>query len=265
MNRIGATVLVLGFILATAAPPVPAENTRLTVDPLTDGIVLGSSLVFAAASELLLPLLPPVTTLGPADITQVNGLDTALMYPYSAGLDLASSILQYSTAALPLALAFFVPREDLIPMGVVYLESLSFAVGAKNLLKYFIPRWRPYVYLGGAPGVLATDDDQSFPSGHATVAFAAAGAGVSLFAASFPDSPWFWPFTAGCYSLAILTASFRVTSGMHFFTDVLAGAALGSLCGYLIPFLHERSSTRDGGSRLSIDFGPAGMLVRYAY
>jgi membrane-associated phospholipid phosphatase len=262
MSRIGATVLLLGCALAMAAPPVQAENTRLTVDPLTDGIVLGSGLVFAAASEILLPLLPPVRTIGPADITQVNGLDRTLMDPYSAGLDFTSTLLQYASAALPLALAYFVPREDLIPMGVVYLESLSFAVGAKNILKYLIPRYRPYVYLGGAPGVSTTDDDQSFPSGHATVAFAAAAAGVSLFDASFPRSPYFWPFTAGCYGLAILTATFRVASGMHFLTDVLAGAALGSLCGYLIPFLHERASVRDGESRLSFDFGPTGMMVR---
>jgi membrane-associated phospholipid phosphatase len=265
INRIRATALVLGCALAIAAPCVQAQNTHLTVDPLTDGIVLGSALVFAAASEFLLPLLPPVTTLAPADLTQVNGMDRGLMASYSAGLDISSSILQYATAALPLALAFFVPREDLIPMGVVYLESLSFAVGTKNILKFFLPRWRPYVYLGGAAGVSSAEDRQAFPSGHATVAFAAAGAGVSLFAVSFPDSPWFWPFTAGCYTLAVLTASFRVASGMHFLTDVVTGAALGSLCGYLVPFLHERSSAGEGGTRLSFDFGPTGMLVRYAY
>jgi membrane-associated phospholipid phosphatase len=264
INRIRVAAIVLGCAMA-AAPAVPAQSTRIAVDPLTDGIVLGSSLVFAAASEFLLPLLPAITTPAPADLSQVNGLDRSLMAPYSAGLDISSSVLQYTTAALPLALAFFIPREDLIPMGVVYLESLSFAVGAKNILKYFLPRWRPYVYLGGAAGVPATDDDQAFPSGHATVAFAAAGAGVSLFAAALPGSPWFWPFTAGCYSLAILTASFRVASGMHFLTDVLAGAALGSLCGYLVPFLHEKSASRGDGTALSFDFGPAGMLVTCSY
>jgi membrane-associated phospholipid phosphatase len=265
INRMRASALVLGCVLAAVAPSARAQSTRLAVDPLTDGIVLGSGLVFAAASEFLLPLLPPVTALAAADLAQVNGLDKALMAPYSRGLDITSSILQYTAAALPLALAFFVPREDLIPMGVVYLESLSFAVGAKNVVKYLLPRWRPYVYLGGAAGVAAAEDDQSFPSGHATVAFAAAGAGVSLFADSFPDSPWFWPFAAGAYSLAVLTASFRVASGMHFLTDVLAGAALGSLCGYLIPFLHEKGTAREGGTRLSFDFGPAGMLVSLAY
>lgn len=262
-NGIKKTMLV--FACALVMSPGPARATGLKVDVVTDGIVLGSSLVFAAASEVLLPMLPPVVTLGPADVTEVNGLDRALMYPYSKALDVTSTILQYTTAALPGVLGFFVPTGDIIPMGVVYLESLSFAFGVKNILKYFLPRDRPYVYFDGASGVAASEDNQSFPSGHATMAFAAAAAGVSLFAAYFPDSPYFWPFTASCYGLAILTASFRVASGTHFFTDVAAGAAIGSLCGYLVPLLHEKDSTRESDSRLSFDFGPAGMLIRYAY
>lgn len=265
LNGIGKTMLILVCALMIAVPPGRAHGTGLKVDLLTDGIVLGSGLVLAAASEILLPKLPPIVTLGPADITRVNGLDRALMYSYSAGLDITSTILQYTTAALPGVLAFLVPSEDIIPMGVVYLESLSFAVVAKNVLKYLLPRDRPYVYLGGANGVTASEDDQSFPSGHATVTFAAAAAGVSLFAAYLPDSPFFWPFTASCYGLAILTASFRVASGMHFFTDVVAGAALGSLCGYLIPLLHQKESAQEGDTRLSFNFGPAGMLIRCSY
>jgi undecaprenyl-diphosphatase len=235
------------------------------VDPLGDGIALGGGLLFAAATEILLPLLPPITTLGPADITRVNGLDKAFMSPYSTGLDLTSTVFEYSSAALPVLIAFLVPREDIIPIGVVYLESLSLAVGAKNTLKYLLPRARPYVYLGGATGVPASDDDQSFPSGHATMAFAAATAGVTLFAAYLPDSPYFWPFTAGCYGVAVLTASFRVASGMHFLTDVVAGAALGSLCGYLVPLLHRKKTALEDGTGLSFDIGPAGMLIRYTY
>jgi membrane-associated phospholipid phosphatase len=34
----------------------------------------------------------------------------------------------------------------------------------------------------------------------------------------------------------------RITSGSHFLTDVLAGAAIGSLYGWLIPWLHLRNN-----------------------
>jgi membrane-associated phospholipid phosphatase len=260
MKRV--TVLLAAFALVLSAAPGRASGVPL--DPLADGIALGGGILLAAGSEILLPLLPRVTVLPPAGISAVNPVDRAFMAPYSEGIDLASSLCEYSAAALPLVLAFLAPPDDLLSLGVVYAESLSFAITAKNLLKYLIPRYRPFVYLGGAAGVSATEDDQSFPSGHAALAFAAAGAGVSLFAAALPGSPWFWPFTAGVYGLAVLTASFRVASGMHFLSDVAAGAAVGSLFGYLVPFLH-RVMPRDGGDRLSLVAGPGGALLRLRY
>ncbi len=258
-----AAVLVLGCLLA-AAPSARAEAVKMTVDPLSDGIFLGTGIVLAGASELLLPLLPPLSTPS-ADITQVNWVDRSLMFPYSPGLDVTSTVLEYTTVVLPGVLGFFVQPSDLIPMGVVYAESLSMAIVAKNVFKYLLPRDRPYVYLGGAPGVAATEDDQSFPSGHATMVFAAATAGVMLFAAYFPDSSWFWPFTAGSYALAVTTASLRVASGMHFLTDVVAGAALGSLCGYLVPLLHEKRQAKAADAGFDFQLGPAGMLVSWRY
>ena len=40
-----------------------------------------------------------------------------------------------------------------------------------------------------------------------------------------------------------------MASGNHFFTDVLAGAAIGTACGFIIPALHSQknSSEKDFG------------------
>ena len=38
--------------------------------------------------------------------------------------------------------------------------------------------------------------------------------------------------------LAVLTAGLRVVSGMHFMTDVIAGAALGTAIGIALPLIH---------------------------
>ncbi|MGO9308956.1 MAG: phosphatase PAP2 family protein [Spirochaetia bacterium] len=46
-------------------------------------------------------------------------------------------------------------------------------------------------------------------------------------------------------SLAALTASLRVFSGMHFMTDVIVGAVLGTAIGIALPLIH---STYTGGS-----------------
>lgn len=58
-----------------------------------------------------------------------------------------------------------------------------------------------------------------FPSGHATTAFAFAVIMSSLFARR-----WRWLF----FCFAVLIALSRVVTGMHYLTDVVAGAALGT-------------------------------------
>lgn len=58
----------------------------------------------------------------------------------------------------------------------------------------------------------------------------------------YPDSPWRTPVVAGAYAVAAAAASLRVASGSHFLTDVLAGAALGTLSGWLVPVLHAKAS-----------------------
>lgn len=64
----------------------------------------------------------------------------------------------------------------------------------------------------------------SFPSGHTTVAFAAA----TVFAMEYKDKPWV-PVLS--YSAATLIGLSRITENKHWATDVLAGAALGYLSG----------------------------------
>jgi len=67
----------------------------------------------------------------------------------------------------------------------------------------------------------------SFPSGHTTVAFAAA----TVFAMEYKDRPLV-PIIA--YSAATLIGLSRITENKHWATDVLAGAALGYLTGRLV-------------------------------
>ena len=64
----------------------------------------------------------------------------------------------------------------------------------------------------------------SFPSGHTTVAFAAA----TVYALEYSDKPWV-PVLA--YTAASLIGFSRLTENKHWATDVLAGAALGYLTG----------------------------------
>ncbi|WP_447974846.1 phosphatase PAP2 family protein [Nitrospira sp. Kam-Ns4a] len=94
-----------------------------------------------------------------------------------------------------------------------------------NLLKHLVGRPRPRMtHAEGLPaGPSLASGLDSFPSGHAAAAFAVA----AVLAKHYPRLAW-WP-----YGVAGFVAFSRVFRGSHFPTDVLAGAALGLVAGYL--------------------------------
>jgi len=96
------------------------------------------------------------------------------------------------------------------------------AIGLNYVVKAIVKRPRPVLEglppLGGAPSSL------SFPSAHATSSFAVATAMARV-----------EPLGALAFLLAIALALGRPYLGMHYPSDVLAGAALGVLLGLIVP------------------------------
>jgi undecaprenyl-diphosphatase len=89
---------------------------------------------------------------------------------------------------------------------------------AATLLKFAIGRERPYVAFPEQEPLTRSVLDLSLPSGHAATSFAAA----TVLAALLPRSR-----AAPLYLLAVAIAWSRVYVGVHYVSDVLAGAALG--------------------------------------
>ncbi len=96
------------------------------------------------------------------------------------------------------------------------------ALGAVNLvfykaLKHRVGRERPYVSCPGIRRCARTLDEFSFPSGHIMHAVA-----FSLVLAHYHPA-----LAAPLWVFTVLVATSRVVLGMHYPTDVLAGAAIG--------------------------------------
>ncbi len=147
--------------------------------------------------------------------------------------------------------------------GLVIAEAAALSMDLNQALKLATGRQRPFVHhLGdGAPERAAQPDDNlSFTSGHATLAFTlAAAAGTVSDLRGYRRAPWVW--TAGM-TLATATAYLRVAGDRHYLTDVLAGAALGTAAGVALPrLLHPRKDGTAPGAPAAAT--PLGVAVAF--
>ena len=92
-------------------------------------------------------------------------------------------------------------------------------------LKPLVSRARPWAVMENFATLVTSSDLNSFPSGHTCAAFAF---GVALCAAL----PQKWAKAAALLAAALMGFS-RLYVGVHFPTDVLAGAVIGTACGLL--------------------------------
>ncbi len=187
-----------------------------------------------------------------SDKSEVNSFDSLFIRPYNKSLDFAGTVASYMAIATTASL-LVAPKEDYWKIGVVGLETLGSAFAIRSILKHSIDRERPYMYFSGAPTDKIADGDylNSFPSGHTTLAFAAAGFTTFMFCHYYPNSKMKIPAICTSYALAVGTGILRMSSGNHFATDVLAGAAIGTACGFLVPLVNTLWFKNDNKIQLS--------------
>jgi membrane-associated phospholipid phosphatase len=229
-----------------------------TWDVTTDPILITAALgVFV--SPFFVQNEPSQIPVG-LNINDINGLDRSLMFSYNSTVDKISDYGVYGFLLLP-AVSLIGNIKDTnvwLTYGVMYAEAFMLTFGTKDLLKNAIIRYRPYMYSGGVPDGLETDYYNSFPSGSTSLAFLAAGFLSATFSAEYSDSKWKIPVIAGAYTVAVGIAAARIGSGSHFITDVLTGAAIGSLYGWGVPLLHRKRNNNDS---FAINFTGNGFIA----
>jgi membrane-associated phospholipid phosphatase len=140
------------------------------------------------------------------------------------------------------------------------LEALVFG-GALNLtMKSAFGRSRPYINAGAMTfqPIQFTTEKTAFPSGHSTVAFA-----VSTVLSERIGNPF---VSVGLYALAGLTGLSRMYNDVHWASDVLLGAAIGTGAGLAVTYF-ERERVKQGATAQSLHIYPTlnGVALTYVF
>lgn len=131
-----------------------------------------------------------------------------------------------------------------IPIRV--LEAQVIGLGLSEGFKLLFQRPRPYVTYPDVRTPAGLEGAFSLPSSHATLAFA----GATIVAEAYPD--WILP----AYGWATLVSVSRVYNGVHYPTDVLAGALVGMGAARLARLIFGPSEASWGPALESSGFRP---------
>ena len=237
-------------------PPPKTQRPRFIADPLLDGGVLSISAGFAVLLNQIISTgeLRPQQP-GPTD--QLLGIDRAVVHqePSSTARTI-SNVGLYATVGYAVGDTVYTGAFDGVEAGwvdlIIYAETAAVTGAVTNLAKLAVRRPRPGAYRerdeivaqgGSAPPVTSTNSALSFFSGHASMTAALSSTATYLaFARSGPTRGYLT--LAGGTAVTTLVCWGRVRGGVHFPTDVIAGAMAGIGIGVLVPHLHREDQLK---------------------
>jgi len=149
------------------------------------------------------------------------------------------------TVVIGLALYAFGRIDDqrrVQDLGLHGVEAVILSTATSFGIKMIAGRARPYVDISNPHDFqlgrgFSGDDYQSFPSGHTTSAFAFAAAVSRETQMWWPQSRWY--IGTAVYAGATMVGVSRMYNNVHWASDVLGGAAIGTLLGLKVVKYHH--------------------------
>lgn len=137
---------------------------------------------------------------------------------------------------IALGAAGFIRHDSEMKNKALQMAISSVAtLGISQALKYSVNRERPFVKYPEITQKISAKDP-SFPSGHTSAAFSAATS-LSL---SYPE----WYVIVPSYAWAGTVGYSRMHLGVHYPSDVLAGAVIGSGTAWLTHIVNKKLNSR---------------------
>jgi membrane-associated phospholipid phosphatase len=201
------------------------------------GLVFAEARLFRSQTAFCAPLCDPST---------LNAIDRTTAGYWSTNWQRASDYGLYAIAVG--AATLLLVDEGAWPAlndMVVIAESGLAATALASIMTLASSRPRPFLYGEEAPLAKrnSADGGLSFLSSHAAVSFAIATSTFMTMRRLHPTSKAPWIVMAVGGVAAAFVASARVLGGMHFISDSVGGAIVGTSLGVLIPALHASPVT----------------------
>ncbi len=234
MRRLAAAIVLL------AVPGLPALGQAPYSARWGDAVsVLAAGVAVLIPEATKLPkAAPSCGATAPCDPASLPGIDRVALHTFSGSAGTASTALLAGLVGFA-GVASFEGATPAQRRGhvAVFANSLAWTFAASEWMKVIVRRKRPVLYTAGATAAAGDPNSQrSFPSGHASVAFAAAT--TYLVMAQRERLPHRGRNAALLYVGALGVSALRVSAGKHFPTDVVGGAALGTGIGWLVAKVH---------------------------
>jgi len=156
-------------------------------------------------------------------LKSINQIDETI--GYSKFISNTTTVTGFAVPVVMGTVALIEGNDELLKSGIYVGASLLTDVALTYSLKTIVNRPRPYSTYPDEITAYETLSSKSFPSGHTSFAFATATS-LSL---KYPK----WYIIAPSYLWAASVGYSRMNLGVHYPSDVLAGAILGAGSAYL--------------------------------
>lgn len=236
----------------------------------TDGVIAGTGISLRLLGEFLpqKELLLDEEETNTFTSEDVVWFDRAAIDKFKPELiNLSTSMNYYAfIAPLPLFLSRNV-RNDFLTITTMFIETRLFAEAAPMITKKLFPRYRPYVFSQEFDFETKEgfNDSRSFFSNQSAYVFSSAVFTAKVFNDFYPESKaryWVW---GSALTTATAISVFRHEIGIHYLSDLVVGAAIGSALGYFIPYFHLKEKNKSRSLSLSPSLGTdyVGININY--
>ncbi len=238
---------------AVAAEPVEPEQTRFVPHELqnTGGLFLTLEFVGSAASFAIFTIAAgdPAESCGWCESNDFDrSVRDALRASDPVPFGTVSHVMSLGVAPVGALGSLIVPAfvydrpSYALADSVIVIDAFMFTTGLATFTKVTTARERPAFHYGVEAETEAKTSSieqyLSFPSGDTAWAFSLGSSAATLsYLRGYPSAPY---VAAGGALVGVSTGVLRIAADMHWATDVIAGATLGTASGMAFPLLLHR-------------------------